>query len=185
MKSKDRQILTLNEMVSRYGVDFSIEPGAAAAVSGRIAQMTCRLELNGRHRNRDKCNGASCPACIQVLQSLFEIADALRSVERETLSRLGGACETRAHYASASGTCHKVTLGFELTLRPPLQATSDSWAWIFIERVRTALVDLGCRNLAPAEPVGCRPRFPVPRAERLEMVHQALDEADDKRCLTA
>lgn len=173
VKSEDRQILALNEMVSRYHVEFRIQPGAAAAVSGRIAQMTCRLELNGHHRNRVKSNGASCLACIQVLESLFEVADVLRSVERETQSRFGGACETRAHYASASGSCHKVTLGFELMLRPPLHATSDCWAWVFISRVRTALVNLGCRNLAPAEPVGCRPHFPVSPAERLEMAHQA------------
>jgi len=179
LKSEDRQILTLNEMVSRYHVDFRMQPDAAAAVSGRIAQIVCRLELNGHHKNRVKCDGASCRACIQVLESLFEITDALRSVEHETLSQLGGSCETRAHYASASGSCHKVTLGFELILRPPLHATSESWAWIFTERLRIALVEFGCRNLAPAEPVGCPPHLRVSRAERLAMAHQARYGADD------
>lgn len=168
MKSKAGDPLTLDQMVPKYHIGFRMQPGEAAVVSGRIVHMTCRLELGGHHDSRVQCDGASCAACIQVLQSLFEVADSLRPIERETFGRIGGACETRAHYASTAGPGHEVTLGLEMILRAPLGTMSDSWAWIFMQRVRTALAELGCRNRVPAESVGCRPPFPVTRRRQID-----------------
>ncbi len=163
MKSHEKDTLTLGELVRLYHVGFRVQPGEAVVVSGRITQITCRLELSGHHDSRVKCADAPWMAGIRVLQSLFEVADALRPIERETVDNAGGACERRAHYASAAGLEREETLGFELILRSPVGAVTDSWAWIFMERVRTALAELGCRNRAPRESVGCRPPFRTAR----------------------
>ena len=159
MKAHQENGLTLGESVHLYHVSFRIQPGQAVVVSGRIVQITCRLEVTGHRDDRAKCADAPCMACIHVSQSLFEVADNLRPSERETLEKAGGACERRAHYAFAVEPGHEETLGFELMLRPPARTATGSWVWIFIERFRAGLTELGGRNRAPRESVGCRPPF--------------------------
>ena len=185
MKSHEKDTLTLGELVRLYHVGFRIQPGKAVVVSGRITQITCRLELSGHHDSRVKCAVAPCMACIRVLQSLFEVADALRPIEHEAVEKWGGACETRAHYASAAGPGREETLGFELILRSPIGAVTDSWAWIFMERVRTALTELGCRNRAPRESVGCRPPFRTTRRGCLQCSTTSIDAVGKESRLTA
>ncbi len=163
MKSRQKNSLTLCELVSKFHVGFRIQPGEAAVVSGRTAQMIYRLRLTGRHDGRDKHEGTSCPTCIQVLQTMFEIIDALRPIEREAVARTGGVCETHAHYASVCGPGHEATLGLKMVFKSLDAAESADWTWNFAQSVRVALAKLGCRNLAPAEPVGCRPPFPAAR----------------------
>ena len=160
MKSSEKHLLPLGETVPKYHIAFRLEPCIATAVSGRIVHMIFRLELSGRHDHALRSDRGSCPACILVLRSLFDVTDTLRSVERATLDRVGGACELGAHYASTAGPRHEVTLGLEMKVRPPLGATSDSWAWIFMQSIRDALRELGCRSRALLEPVGCRPVYP-------------------------
>ncbi len=185
MKSHEKDTLTLDEAVRLYHVGFRIQLGEAAVVSGRIAQITCRLELTGHHDSRDKCENATCMACIRVLQSLFEVADILRPIERESLEKAGGACETRAHYASAAGPGHEQTLSIEMTLRSPAGTVTDSWAWIFMQRVRTGLAELGCRNRAPRESVGCRPPFRTLRRGRIQRSATSNDAMERESRLTA
>lgn len=164
MKSSEKHLLPLGETVPKYHITFRIRPGVATDVSGRIVYMIFRLELNGRHDHFLRSDRGSCPACIHVLQSLFDVTDTLRSVERATLDRVGGACEIGAHYASTAGPRHEVTLGIEMKVRPPLGATSGSWAWIFMQSIRDALRELGCRSRALLEPVGCRLVYPSERS---------------------
>ena len=160
MKSSEKHLLPLGETVPKYHIAFRLEPCIATAVSGRIVHMIFRLELSGRHDHALRSDRGSCPACILVLRSLFDVTDTLRSVERATLDRVGGACEIGAYYASTAGPRHGVTLGLEMKVRPPFGATSDSWAWIFMQSIRDALRELGCRSRALLEPVGCRPAYP-------------------------
>ena len=185
MKSHEKDTLTLGELVRLYHVGFRIQPGEAAVVSGRIAQITCRLELTGHHDSRVKCEDARCMACSRVLQSLFEVADTLRPIERETLDKAGGACAIRAHYAPSAGPGHEETLGFEMTLRSPAGAVTDSWAWIFMQRVRTALTERSCRNRAPLGSVGCRPPFRTARRGRGQFNATSSDAMGRKTRLTA
>ncbi len=159
MNSHEKDTRTIGELVRLYQVGFRLQPGEAVIVSGRRTQFTCRQELSGHQDRRIQCGNAPCVTCIQVLQALFEVADILRPIERGTFERAGIACETSARYASAAGPGHEETLGFEMTLRHPLGAMADRWAWIFMQIVRTALRELGCRDRDPAEPVGCRPPF--------------------------
>jgi hypothetical protein len=163
MKSSEKHLLPLGEAVPKYHIAFRMQPGVATVVSGRIAHMIFRLELSGRHDHSVRSDRGSCPDCIYVLQSLFDVTDTLRSAERATLNRVGGACEVGAHYASTTGPRHEVTLGLEMKVRPPLAATSDSWAWIFTQSIRGALKELGCRSRAFSEPVGCRLVYPSER----------------------
>lgn len=185
MKSHEKDTLELGELVRLYHVGFRIQPGKAVVASGRITQITCRLELSGHHDSHVKCADAPCMACIRVFQSLFEVTDTLRPIERETLENAGGACETRAHYASATEPGHEETLGLEMTLRCPVGAVTDSWAWIFMQRVRTALMELGCLNRAPRESVGCRPPFRTLRRARIQRSATSSDAMERELRLTA
>ena len=185
MKSRQKNSLTLCELVPKFHVGFRIQPGEAAVVSGRTAQMTYRLRLCGRHDGRDKYDGGSCPACIQVLQTMFEIVDALRPIEREAVARTGRACETHAHYASVCGPGHEVTLGLKMVFKSLDAAESAGWTWNFAQSVRVALAKLGCRNLAPAEPVGCRPPFPAARRRQLRSDAVGGDAAEGTSRLIA
>lgn len=121
MKPNEKDACTLGEMVRLYHVGFRMQPGEAVAVSGRTTQITCRLELSGHHDSRFKCGDAPCHACIQVLQSLFEVADILRPIGHETLDGTGSGCTTQARYASAAGPGHEETLGLDMTIRQPLE----------------------------------------------------------------
>lgn len=180
MKSSEKQLLPLGETVPRYHIAFLIKPGVATVVSGRIEHMIFRLELSGRHDHSVTSDRGSCPACIHVLQSLFDVTDTLRSVERAALDRVGGACEIGAHYASTAGPRHEVTLGLEMKVRPPQGAASDSWAWIFMQSIRDALRELGCRSRAFSEPVGCRLVYPSERSG--QVLH---DDASADRSMRA
>ncbi len=151
------------EMVERYHVGFRIQPPVAANVSGQNLHMTCRLELFGRHAGvtgGDK----PCSECIHVLESLFEISDRLRLIERETFEKVGGTCQTRAHYASTAG--HEVRLGFEMTFQHPARAMAGGWSWIFLQRVRAMLTELGCRNCTPPEKVAGQHNLEASSQER-------------------
>lgn len=185
MNSHEKDTRRIGELVRLYHVGFRLQSGEAAIVSGRRAQMTCRLELSGHHDRRGQCGNAPCASCIQLLQVLFEVAETLRPIEREILERAGIACETRARYASAAGPGHEETLGVEMTLRHPLGSMADSWAWIFMRHVRTALTELGCRNRAPAEPVGCRPPFRTVRRGCTQGSVTSTDDVDSESRLTA
>jgi hypothetical protein len=185
MKTHEKASLTMTEAVSKYHIGFRLQPGEAAVVSGRIVQMICRLELSGHHGGRIKANGARCEACIQVLESLFELLDALRSIERETLKKAGGACETRGHFASTAAPGHKVILGLQMVLRPPLKTASDSWAWIFLQRMRLALTELGCEDRAEAEPLGCRRPLSYIQRAPIGRDTTVSEEVDKESCLIA
>lgn len=185
MKSRQKNSLTLCELIPKFHIGFRIQPGEAAVVSGRTAQMTYRLRLSGRHDGPDKYDGASCPACIQVLRTMFEIADALRPIEREAVARTGRACETHAYYASVCGPGHEVTLGLKMMFKSLDAAESASWTWNFAQSVRVALANLGCRNLAHAEPVGCRPPFPAARRRQLRSSAVGGDAAEGTSRLIA
>ncbi len=175
MKSSEKHLLPLGETVPKYHIAFRIKPDVATVISERIVHMIFRVELSGRHDHSVRSDRDSCPDCIHVLQGLFDVTDTLRSVERAALDRVGGACEIGAHYASTAGPRHEVTLGLEMKVRPPLGATSDSWAWIFMQSIRDALRELGCRSRACAEPVGCRLVYPF---ERKRKVHHGEASAD-------
>ncbi len=185
MKSRQKNSLTLCELVPKFHVGFRIQPGEAAVVSGRTAQMTYRLRLSGRHNGHDKFDGASCPACIQVLQTMFEIVDTLRPIEREAVARTGCACERHAHYASVCGPGHEVIFGLKMVFKSLDAAESAGGTWNFAQSVRVALANLGCRNLAPAEPVGCRPPFPAARRRQLRSGAVGGDAAEGTSRLIA
>ena len=185
MSAHKEDVRTPGELVRLYHVGFRLQPGEAVVSSGRRVQLTCRLKLSGHHDHCIQCGNAPCETCIRVMQALFEVAETLRPIERETLERAGIACETQARYASAAGSGHEETLGFEMTLRHPLGAMAESWAWIFMQRVRTALTELGCRNRAPAEPVGCRPPFRTVRRGCTQCNVTSTDAMDRESRLTA
>ena len=159
MKSHEMDARTIGELVRQYHVGFRLQPGRAVMSSGRRAGLTCRLELSGHHNHRNQCGDAPCASCIQLRKVLLTIAKTLRPIESEIFEKAGIVCETRACQACAEGLGHEKTLGVEMSLRHPLASMADSWAWIFMRRVRTALAELGCSNRAPAERLGCRPLF--------------------------
>ncbi len=185
MKPQEKDTRSLGELVRLYHVGFRMQPGEAVAISGRKTQMTCRLELTGHHDSRIECGDARCMACIQVLEVLFEVADTLRTVEHETLDGTGSDCTTHGRYASAMGPGHEETFGLDMTIRQPRGAVAGNWAWIFIESVRRALMELGCQNRAPAEPVGCRPPFRIGRRESIQPGATSVDAVDTESRLIA
>lgn len=150
MKSHPIVPLSAAEMVGMYQVGFRIQPTVTTGVSGQNMHVTCRLELIGRHAGVTG-NDKPCSECIHGLESLFEISDLLRLIERETFEKVGGTCKIRAHYASAAG--HEVRLGFEMTFQHRAGALAGDWSWIFLQRVRTVLTELGCRNCTSAKKV--------------------------------
>ncbi|MBS1805554.1 MAG: hypothetical protein JST28_19495 [Acidobacteria bacterium] len=175
MKSPEKNLSTLDELVSKYRVGFRIQPGEAADGSAMIAQVTCHLQLSGQHDSQFQCGGTSCDACIRVLLGLLDVVGRLNTIECETPERAGGACETRAHYASVSGPGHEVTLGVEMILRSPKGAFTNGWAWIFMQRIRADLTNMGCRNLAHGESVDCKTSFPAARYGRNSYVEATSD----------
>lgn len=185
MKSCEKDTRSISKVIRLYDVGFRLQPGEAAIVSGRRAQMTCRLELSGHHDHRVQSGNTPCANCVQLLQVLVDVAATLRPIEHEILERAGIVCETHLSYASVSGPGHEEILGVEMTLRHPIASMADSWVWIFMRHVRAALAELGCRNRAPAEPLGCRPPIRNVRRGRAQGNMTSADDVAKVSRLTA
>lgn len=152
MKDQVNTPLAVGELVNKYHVGFHLRPTVASVVQEQIVQMICHLELRGHHKGAARRCDARCQACIQVLEALFEVAWTLRTIEREMSEKVGGICTTRLHYASTAESEHQVRLGIEMTLRQPMTGAAGGWTWIFLQRVRATLSELGCGNCSLAAP---------------------------------
>lgn len=165
MKSNRDLPHSLTQTVAMYHVGFRMRPADAEIVSKNMVQMTCRLELIWHHEDCVRTSDRPCLKCTHVLEGLFEVLDALRPIEGETLAKAGGTCRSRARFASAGGPEHEVKLGIEMALQHPVATVAGAWTWIFMQRVRTALTRLGCQDCGSAE---LQEATPYPRVGRCE-----------------
>lgn len=184
MKLEQTVPLRAAETVAKYHIGYCFRPGRTAAiVSSRSVHFACGLELIRRHHDHAKTGNWPCLNCTRVLESLFTIADVLRSVERETVKQVGGICRTHAHYASTGESGHEVMLGIEMMIDYPEQTAAENRARIFVQRLVNALAELGSHNCDNAELAENNPEFQLVERERNKF-HEACTATGDKRSRT-
>ncbi len=169
MRSQIAGSRPLRDLVRTYRAGFAIQ-SSDVEIRGRVVQVTFHLELSGYHDGR--CDDAFCLSCNHVLRVLFEVADALRPIERDAFKRAG--YEKRAHYASGRGPHREVALGLDLTVRRRFPRATGGWGWAFVERIRATLMELGCRDRAAEEFRDCRPCDEPVMTERAESAEASV-----------
>jgi hypothetical protein len=143
---------SLRDLVHAYRIGYTIQ-SSDVDIRGRVAQVTFHLELSGYHDGR--CDDAFCLSCNHALRVLFEIADALRPIERDAFERAGYGYAKRAHVPSGRERYREVALGLDLTIRRKFPQARGGWGWGIVERIRAALTELGCEDRAAEEFQGC------------------------------
>lgn len=140
----------LRNLIRLYRVGFWVRRDRTD-IDGRVVEVTFQLELRGTHGH---CHGTRagrpCPSCIRVLTALFEIADALLPIERDSANRIGHNYEKRMQYSRSRNPQQGVALGCEMRTRRPFEQANDGWALEFLEEVRRCLLEQGCRQVEPS-----------------------------------
>lgn len=148
MRSKITDSRPLRDLIHTYRVGFTIQ-SSDVDIRGCVAQVTFHLELSGSHDGC--CDGAFCLNCNHVLRVMFEIADALRAMDREVFKQTGYGNAKRAHVVSGGGRHREVALGLDLTIRRRFPRATAGWGWGFVERIKASLTQLGCGDRAAEE----------------------------------
>jgi hypothetical protein len=138
----------LRKLVRLYRVAFWVRPDKVD-IDGRIVEVTFQLELRGTH---DDCRANSdipCRGCIRVLTALFEIADTLLPIERETVKRMFRNYEKCMHYSRGCSAQGGVALIFEIKTRRPFEQANDGWAMMLLQEIGQRLLEHGCHQVEP------------------------------------
>lgn len=133
----------LKDLIRLYHVEFWVKPDRTD-IQGRTVEVTFQLELSGTHGDCKKNGGVPCRSCMRVLTALFEIADALLTIARDSARRSGRNYEKRMNYSRGCNPQRGVALVFEIKTRRPFEQANDGWAMEFLQEVRRFLLDQGC-----------------------------------------
>ena len=147
---------SLRKSVRACDISFKIELGETE-IRGRVVNASFLLDLRGRRDGLGICGGAGYSACIHVLRSLLEVADAIWPSKQESLARAGYDCESRVHFAAAEGRGREVVLGLEIRVRPSFGRATNGWALALMQDISAALMELGCPSREGVGSVNPRP----------------------------
>ena len=136
----------LRNLIRLYHVEFWVRPDRTD-IQGRTVEVTFQLELSGTHGHCRGKAGVPCRGCIQLLSALFEIADAMLPIERDSANRSGSNYEKRMHYSGGCNAKRGVALAFEIKTRRPFEQANDGWAMEFLQEVRRFLLNHGCQQV--------------------------------------
>lgn len=148
--------IEFRDAVRLYNVGFQIAPDRVE-IRGHVVEVTFEVELSGSHVGHRADGNAQCPACMRVLNTLFEIADALRPLERAALGRPDQTCERYVRYSRASHEPYRVSLSVVVRTRRSFEQANDGWALEFWRDVARLLSDYGCRERHAATEAGTTP----------------------------
>ena len=136
----------LRNLIRLYHVEFWVRPDRTD-IQGRTVEVTFQLELSATHGGCSGNGGVPCRTCIHVLKALFEIADALLTIARDSARRNGRNYEKRMNCSRGCNPQGGVALAFEVKTRRPFEQANDGWAMEFLQEVRRFLLDHGCQQV--------------------------------------
>lgn len=172
MKQGTIRIDRLRQLVEKYHVGFRlvIDDVTQLDVDGGMVELAYRLDLHGDPDYTQRL--VPCRSCVPVLRAIFDIADALTTVERQTLRDTNRHYERRMRYSRRNPRCEEVDVGFEVKIRLPLKQAPDGWGRDVLQQIRSILLALGCYDLKRSV------WWPVRNDAREDLNPQVLKESD-------